>query len=762
LAVTLAAAALGVEALRAAAQASVVGSATSNLGRVPLGIADLPRAMGLAGGAGALSSLNDHVPEIQKYLAVGNALMAAKVLTDLADSYERQGNYPAARLATSRAILMQEHALGTDHPTLASSLGRLAIEMYLSGDSLGALDPALRSESISREHLRLMMQALTEDDALRAARTRESCLDLVLTLAAISPDTGLLPRVWSALLRDRGMVLDELAVRHRSVLVSRDSTLLGLGDSLGAARGRLATEILQGPAPREEGYPERLQQDRLECARLERELAGASRLVRVEFDRSRAGYEEVAGSLAPTEALVAFVRYQHLRRILVPAPPESISAQPTAPPWPHGPLPAATPRTVRAVLDTSARYLALVAIAGAAAPRILPLGEAGGIDSVAGEWRRLASQEPRDPWAGDLSDTACSSAGRRLRVRIWDPVAELLSGTTRAFVVPDGMLQVVNLAALPGRDSTFLVEESRTIQSLSAERDLAAGGPSSSPGRSLLALGDVDFDRPPNDAGAVIGAASTGARGRGDSPPDSASHGSTAHRAATSNCDDFRSVRFEPLPATAAEVRGITEAWRVAGPAQAIGEALLGTQASERALRQLAPGTQVLHLATHGFFLGDDCALKGDDSTRVYDPLVLSGLAFSGANHRAEAADPTDDGILTAEEVSSLDLSSVDLVVLSACNTALGVIRPGEGVFGLRRAFSIAGARTLIMTLWSVEDRSAESWIRAFYDARFVRGQPLGRAMRDATCQLLAGLKARGESIHPSRWAAFVATGCDR
>ena len=104
--------------------------------------------------------------------------------------------------------------------------------------------------------------------------------------------------------------------------------------------------------------------------------------------------------------------------------------------------------------------------------------------------------------------------------------------------------------------------------------------------------------------------------------------------------------------------------------------------------------------------------------------MLLSGLAFAGANRRLSAPIDQDDGILTAEEVAaSLDLQGVEWAVLSACDTGLGQIMAGEGVLGLRRAFQIAGARTVIMSLWSVDDSAPpRTWMRALYEGRLSKG----------------------------------------
>src|SRR5437867_1250613 len=100
------------------------------------------------------------------------------------------------------------------------------------------------------------------------------------------------------------------------------------------------------------------------------------------------------------------------------------------------------------------------------------------------------------------------------------------------------------------------------------------------------------------------------------------------------------------------------------------------------------------------------------------NPLLLSGVALSGANNHITATSAQDDGILTAEEVASLNLQATDWAVLSACDTGVGAVKAGEGVFGLRRAFQIAGARTVIMSLWSIDDQAARQWMRALYQDR--------------------------------------------
>jgi CHAT domain-containing protein len=132
---------------------------------------------------------------------------------------------------------------------------------------------------------------------------------------------------------------------------------------------------------------------------------------------------------------------------------------------------------------------------------------------------------------------------------------------------------------------------------------------------------------------------------------------------------------------------------------------------------------------------------------------------LAGANQRAHAGPDEEDGVLTAEEIATLDLSGVEWAVLSACDTGVGEVRAGEGVLGLRRAFQLAGARTLIMSLWSVEDESAREWMRALYEGRLTDGLSTADAVRHASLAVLNARRQRGETTHPFYWAAFVAAG---
>jgi CHAT domain-containing protein len=182
---------------------------------------------------------------------------------------------------------------------------------------------------------------------------------------------------------------------------------------------------------------------------------------------------------------------------------------------------------------------------------------------------------------------------------------------------------------------------------------------------------------------------------------------------------------------------------------------------------------RVLHLATHGFFLTDQehdpnkesraleiIGAETGDIGRLSgplpeNPLLRSGLALAGAQTWLDGKVPppeAEDGLLTAEDVAGLDLLDTELVVLSACETGLGEVRTGEGVFGLRRAFIVAGARTLVMSLWKVPDEQTCELMIDFYK-RVLAGQGVADALRQAQ------LAMKEKHPDPHFWGAFICQG---
>ncbi len=162
-----------------------------------------------------------------------------------------------------------------------------------------------------------------------------------------------------------------------------------------------------------------------------------------------------------------------------------------------------------------------------------------------------------------------------------------------------------------------------------------------------------------------------------------------------------------------------------------------------------------VHLSTHGFFCQDD-------DIYLKNPLLRSGLAFTGANYTIMGDMVTpytyDDGLLTALEVTGLNLIGTELVTLSACETGIGETISGEGVFGLRRAFQIAGAESILMSMWKIPDKETSDLMVRFYEKLF-SGASKQKALRDSELEILKESRVKFGHGHPFLWGGFILTG---
>jgi CHAT domain-containing protein len=354
------------------------------------------------------------------------------------------------------------------------------------------------------------------------------------------------------------------------------------------------------------------------------------------------------------------------------------------------------------------------------------------------------------------SESADEKAAGLLRKRLWLPLEKAVGGAKTVLLVPDGPLYALPFAALPGsKRGTYLIEELSVVQLPSARLLLELQGVKALHGEGLLAVGGLDY-------------------GRGGP--------------------------WRTLAGTALETADLARRYRVRFSDTRAPQMLVGQRGSRSALLKALSGKerwQYLHLACHGFFAppesytsrGDGGAFAEQRAELTFrrNPLLLSGLVLAGAN-----ADPA--GVLTAEEVTTLDLRGCELVVLSACQTGLGRVAGGEGVLGLQRALHLAGARNVVTSLWNVSDPATSVLMEEFYRRLwskeklsrlealrqaqlFVLGHPevvrarakelrkrvgAGVALRGEEKEALVVVRGRptsGKRSPPAWWAAFVLSG---
>ena len=665
----------------------------------------------------------------EKFLGPDDALVAVSLNT-LANLVSHTGDRETARKHYIRAQAIWEKAKGPDHPDVARSLSNQGILLAETGrleEAGPLLERALeiRVRALGADSF-LVARSLVNLADVRAGQGdlagAEALLDRAVAIERKlnsefhreSPSTfaGRASLNWAMGKLDAAMAdsLEAEAVArdiflHSSPGLTERETLkyeAGRTSGLGVALTVAALRAEAGGPEAVAGLPRIWNEVILSQALVLDLLAGDARPnVDPVSDAAR-----VAEALPEHSALVVYVRYdRHLE----------------------------SKRT-----DTTPSYIAMVlkprsAGEAALAPHVVSLGPAETIERLIQEWRREASHDPRIKTAGK-EVRAYRLAGGRLREAIWDPISPAVAGAETVFVVPDGAINLVSLATLPTSNGRYMIETEPMIHYLSAARDLATMGPRTPAGAGVLVMGGADYDRAEvkvpmdHDTGDV-------------------SEAWLCHPEAAA-------MKFAPLP------ESLIEAQEVASRLRTREEVLMltGAEAGEYSFKRLAPGRRILHLATHGFFFSGGCM----SSPRPPDEgsLALSGLALAGANRRPAdgSGQDADEGILMADEIASLDLSSVEWVVLSGCQTGVGEILDGEGVLGLRRAFQIAGARTLIMSLWPVEDSAARLWMRRLYDNRLA-GRGTTVSVSNASLDLLAEQRAAGRTTHPYFWGAFVSVG---
>ena len=220
---------------------------------------------------------------------------------------------------------------------------------------------------------------------------------------------------------------------------------------------------------------------------------------------------------------------------------------------------------------------------------------------------------------------------------------------------------------------------------------------------------------------------------------------------------DYGGQNITALPGTKIEIDGIASVLKASGYQLNVLTQNLATEAKLKSVKS----PELLHIATHGYFLQDvekaGSAFGVNLENASDNPLLRSGLMLAGAAKTVSGASSpnlssNDNGILTAYEAMNMNLEGTQLIVLSACETGLGDVRAGEGVYGLQRAFQVAGADALIMSLWKVDDTATQQLMKNFY-SNWIKLRSKQKAFKQAQLQLMAKYK------EPYYWGAFVMMG---
>ncbi len=506
-------------------------------------------------------------------------------------------------------------------------------------------------------------------------------------------------------LRTKGAVLDSILEDRERLRGSSEAA--GLLERLGRDKQTLAGLLLHPPPEpeHEQAWRRRAEQLRVDIERDERELSELAGRYREGRRAARATPEAAAARLPAGSILVEF-------------------SESTV--WPQGNGDGES----GGFAFPAERYFAIVIRPGAVPVRVVPLGDKAEIDALVGAVQ-----------AAMRRGRAVHDSLRRLHDLVWSPLLPHLGDGRRVFISPAGELNFLPFAVLLTPEERYLGEDF-TISYLASGRDLLRRPPAD--GDGAFAFADPDF-------AAGIPEPNSREDGVGET---FRSGGGERRRAALAG------LQLPRLPASRIEAEAMRRIFSKAAQPLTV---WLGEDASKARLKAVR-NPDILHLATHGFFLPADDGLASPSGKRpaprrrdgADNPLLRSGLALAGAASALSSPNGgAGAGILTAEEVALLELWGTKLAVVSACDSGAGDLAAGEGVMGLRRAFVQAGARDLLLTLWPIEDKTTARIVEELYRG-YLAGAPLDVALAEAQRREIRAARADGKNAHPRFWAPFV------
>jgi CHAT domain-containing protein/Flp pilus assembly protein TadD len=615
--------------------------------------------------------------------------------------YYSKGKYTEAEPFLDTALSIRKKVFGDKHPDVASTLSNLAFLYEAKGELTRAIDARTRGGNISEAHIDLNLTTGSQRQKLLFMDTLSSETNAIVSLHVQSAptDSKALNLAFTTILRRKGRALEAMTDSIAVLRKMLDPKKRKLIDDLTDARSHLSFLFLRGlgrMSPQQ--YQQEINKLEAHIEDLESEIGNQSSAFRVQ--NQSVTLESVQAAMPSNSALVEFVRYK----------PLNVKAT-----------------TVQDRVGP-ARYAAYV-LPSKGKPLWTDLRDAQTVDDAIESLRRA------------LRDTnnreTVKTIARTVDEIVMSPVRKLLGGSKLILLSPDGALNLVPFGALLDEHNSFLIENYSFVY-LTTGRDLLRWKVQVTSKRPPVIFANPDF-------GPALG------KGEGEK----------------------RYNRFcSYLP--------VTDLEGTAKQAKSLKNLLPGAvllprrRATETAIKKVE-GPSILHVATHGFFLtcpeavsqaavvgAPDIlggAYRAEDRLRVFEPpsaeletaLLRSGLALTDANLQKSGS---DDGILTAIEASSLNLWGTKLVVLSACDTGIGDVKSGEGVYGLRRALVLAGSESQVISLWKVADIGTRDLMVAYY-----RGLMAGRSRNDALRDVQRCMIKSDDRWHPFYWAAFIQSG---
>ncbi|MBR4390269.1 MAG: CHAT domain-containing protein [Prevotella sp.] len=620
----------------------------------------------------------------------------ASSLDNFAGYYADLGNCAKAMEMGDLAMSVYKEIYGEQHPDYALSLANLASYAAQSGDYTKALQYVSQSVAILQDN------TLRQFACLPAARRTDFWTKNAHLFTNVYPSFAFLAKVQTAAdlynksaLFAKGLLLStELEVR-RLIQESGDAEALQMLDALQNGRRQLQT---LNTTPIDQRYANADSLARV-INRQERLLIKRSQAFGDFTNRLRTTWQDIQQVLKDDEVAIEFLAFD--------------------------------------LWNSDKKMLAALTLRkDDEEPKFIPLFEQQQLQSV--------------------SDTQYYNCPE-LTTLVWQPLQNELKDIRRIYFSPAGVLHNIGIEYAPGMERFDMFRLSTTREIIDMKTPAAQSRKVGKDEVLASLFGGIDYG--------TTRVTSISAPYPGTDAAEAQELSESLHRAFVDSLP-MRGFSAKYLPSSLTEVETIQASFDKKHHVSNIHTGAKATESSVKSISTHAP--HILHIATHGFYFTEQQVGKlsklrfvstgyGLTAAEIEDKaLTRSGLLFAGANNTLKGqAMPmgADDGILTAQEISRLDLRGLDLVVLSACKTGNGDINQGEGVFGLQRGFKKAGAQSLIMSLWEVADEATQILMTSFYD-NILLGQPKRVAFHNAQQHLRA--VNNGLYDHPQFWAAFI------
>ncbi|MCP4296490.1 MAG: CHAT domain-containing protein [Proteobacteria bacterium] len=629
---------------------------------------------------------------------------------DLSTLYISQKKYSKAKELLLDTLTLSEERLGENHQYTFETLHALSDLYEITSQTEDALETRLLTFNRRTEFFDRVLWATGEN-------TRQSYIQLHkdeqhnflrLITATNSPETSKL--ALHASLQRKGLLLKIASEIQKVVEMNNNADLSDLSERLLENRKTLAAMTLSGP---KNETPAEFQKRLVD---LESEVDD----IQAELGRSSAAFRSASQVVMPDgifenigddAVLVDYIAYED----------------------------SGVSKMIALVVQNSAQGCFILWECKKAQVDLVELGELEPIRKSVSYFREAIQDEEAEE--EDLLET-----GNEIYKLIWAPIEKHFGNKSLIYVVPDSALHLLPFDAMIDDEERYLIQ-TRDLRFLSSSRDLVIAPLKRAQGDfTIFAGANYDSDYLKEHRKKIISSGTSRGVAKG-------------MRIASNG---MRSLSFEPLDGAELEGESIKN---VSDKKESNSFIYSQNTAQEQQLRGFKKPPQMLHIATHGFFLGAEeslvkrlLSIQRGGQQKIPppgdNPLLRAGLAFAGINANAPflgEVDTDNDGVLTAMEVLNLNLSGTRLVVLSACETGVGEIHAGEGVYGLRRAFQEAGVENVVNSLWPVSDEGTRRLMTGFYQ-RLFEGVSIRQSLKDSQLDLIDS----DDWNHPYYWSAFV------